>query len=135
PILTQLPRRIPHSIRTSSLSPHDDYLPPFFFFYDPGHLGDLHSFPTRRSSDLNSPSGKAGGQSLERVQPSRGRATAPTAAWPSMARATCTAQSSRRSANSRVPSSGSTIHTRRADSRAGSSADSRSEEHTSELQS
>ena len=41
-----------------------------------------------------------------------GRATAPTTGSPSTARATWTAQSSRPSEYSRVPSSGSMIHTR-----------------------
>src|SRR5699024_12660726 len=39
---------------------------PFFFFYYSGHHPDLHSFPTRRSSDLNSssePSNIPGGMS------------------------------------------------------------------------
>ena len=48
-----------------------------------------------------------------RVIPRAGRATAPATATPSMARATCTAQSVRPgSLNSRVPSTGSMIHTR-----------------------
>src|SRR5450755_3770181 len=51
-----------------------------------------------------------------------GRATVPAVSSPRSQRATCTAQSVRpASPNSRVPSSGSTIHTRLADSRAGSS--------------
>ena len=54
--------------------------------------------------------------------PRAGRATAPATAVPSMARATCTAQSDRpRSLNSRVPSRGSTIHTRCVSRRARSS--------------
>ena len=54
-----------------------------------------------------------------------GRATAPTTGSPSRAMATCTAKSSRPgSPNSRVPSSGSTIQTRRRSRRVRSSTDS-----------
>jgi hypothetical protein len=53
-----------------------------------------------------------------------GNATAPTVAIPSIASAMCTAQSVRRSPNSRVPSSGSTIQTRLFASRALSAASS-----------
>ena len=53
-----------------------------------------------------------GGSSVPKTTPIAGRATAPTSGSPSTARATWTAQSSRPSENSRVPSSGSMIHTR-----------------------
>ena len=57
---------------------------------------------------------------VEKVEFKAGIETAPTTGRPSTARATCTAQSSRRgSPNSLVPSSGSTIHTRFASLRSG----------------
>ena len=52
------------------------------------------------------------GWSVRSTTPSPGSATAPMLATPSIASATCTAQSVRASPYSRVPSTGSTIHTR-----------------------
>src|SRR4051794_5298614 len=66
--------------------------------------------------------GTTGGVPVLKVSPSAGWATAPATRSPSCQSATCTAQSSRgTSENSRVPSSGSTIHARRLESRARSS--------------
>src|SRR5262249_57828050 len=46
----------------SSHSPHPTLTPPllFFFFYCSAHHRDLHSFPTRRSSDLDRSSRQPG---------------------------------------------------------------------------
>ncbi len=70
--------------------------------------------------------GTTGGAAVLNVSPKAGCATAPATSSPpdsfASHSATCTAQSSRgTSENSRVPSSGSTIHTRLADRRALSS--------------
>ncbi len=56
--------------------------------------------------------GRAAGVCDVSVRSSPGSATAPTVATPSTASATCTAQSVRPSPYSRVPSTGSMIHTR-----------------------
>ena len=67
----------------------------------------------------------AAGSAVLRTWPWAGSATAPAVSSPRSHSATCTAQSVRPgSPNSLVPSSGSTIQTRLADSRAGSSAPS-----------
>ena len=69
--------------------------------------------------------GTAGGGSVASVSSIAGNATAPAVSAPLSQRATCTAQSLRRgSPYSRVPSSGSTIHTRSWRCRRGSSAPS-----------
>ena len=69
--------------------------------------------------------GSSGGGSVARVSSIAGNATAPAVSAPRSHRATCTAQSLRRgSPYSRVPSSGSTIHTRSWRWRRGSSAPS-----------
>src|SRR5206468_10822813 len=46
---------------------------PFFFFYSSGHPRDLHSFPTRRSSDLQTPRAERRAPSGELVVARRGR--------------------------------------------------------------
>src|SRR5207249_10458030 len=51
-----------------SFSLHSPLLFLFFFFYYSGHHRDLHSFPTRRSSDLPAPSPSRGGP-VRRHQP------------------------------------------------------------------
>ncbi|MCY1377857.1 hypothetical protein D9M69_654520 [compost metagenome] len=69
------------------------------------------------------PAGTTGGAPVLNVSPSAGCATAPATRSPSCQSATWTAQSSRGgSENSRVPSSGSTIQTLAAVSRASLSA-------------
>src|SRR5207245_10709843 len=44
--------RIRLSLSASASVPHSVSPPPFFFFYSSAHHRALHSFPTRRSSDL-----------------------------------------------------------------------------------
>ena len=66
--------------------------------------------------------GTAGGGSVQKIRSSAGMLTAPAARWSASHRAMCTAQSGLPSSpNSLVPSSGSTIHTRSASKRRGSS--------------
>src|SRR5439155_10327789 len=81
------------------------------FFYRPVHLPPLHSFPTRRSSDLSSA-----------ISPMRSRRSSPTARSSSPSARRCACSSVMSSAFCRRTSSST-------------STTSRSEEHTSELQS
>src|SRR5690606_40314029 len=86
----------------------------FLCFYCSGHLRDLHSFPTRRSSDLT-----------RSTTPPTGSCSVPSSARrlrPSAASTTC-----------RIPATRPATPWRRACGRSRSST--RSEEHTSELQS
>src|SRR5690606_40286307 len=90
-----------------------------FFVYDDGDHRDLHSFPTRRSSDLG-----CGAGSLTRRTSRKTTWTTTTGLWP------------RRSITLVTFRMGTWISSRLTTQKSGSSATStRSEEHTSELQS
>ena len=94
PISTSSPSRASHTARASA--------------------GGRERLTTIRGrSGTGGRSATGAGRAVERVQPSAGRATAPTTGSPATARATWTAQSVRGGSEySRVPSTGSMIHVR-----------------------
>src|SRR5689334_24296922 len=95
-----------------------------FFFLCSGHHRDLHSFPTRRSSDLSSTSAP----SRARCGPSARSASTGCTRWTGSARR-------RRRRTRRSPTTSARSPPRSTRSAGPSTSSARSEEHTSELQS